>query len=260
MILNGAEQTVLARWLVYNRPKDQERHPETTDEQELLVCRRSTALHVTLQYQSAPPVELIQLLCVRLQLVHPTAVPAGIGDPTGMTPIHIAAVNGVSNAILQYLLENTAGWIGLSRDVRGKTPLHYAAGYRPTTLKLHLLKWRSQTENAFRNVQTLVQYCPQAKRMRDEDFRTPCQVANGREGKTDLRILEILASSSSSSTRRDRDSLFFTRGNSSSQFSSFSALSPTVPGSVAAHICWDVDHDDVSSLGSPTVRYTTVDG
>jgi Ankyrin repeats (3 copies) len=205
----------------------------------------TTALHLILMYR--PPVELVDLLCLKLTQLKGIPYPEDFCDMNGMNPLHLAVANGCDIEVVRRLLSGGASELpAWTMDAKGRLPLHWACTNvkRPGTF---FITSKKELDNTVKNAYILIRAFSNAKLYRDENKQTPMDLAV--EHKVDERIIAALHPSR-------KQILTALSGLLSDTGSCTGSYRPKIP----MELDWDeaeLDDDDISSIGMKPVKGIT---
>lgn len=147
----------------------------------------TTALHTIMKYH--PPVMMVDLLFKKLQQLEGISIPEDFADsPNRMTPLHIAVAQGCDIEVVRRLMHGqTMNLPAVTIDGQGRTALHWACT-NPRGSGIFATK--KSIENAIKNVYILIRAYPHAKVIRDENSKTPMDLAI--KNRADDRIISAL--------------------------------------------------------------------
>ena len=208
----------------------------------LQAFKGETILHLIMQHR--PPVELVDLLILRLKELKDGFVPENAADLRGRTPLHLAVYYFCDSSVIKRLVNGLASVVPvLSKDATGRLPLHWACenpqGLNSKGVKLLSCGNRSRRcDNMMEIIEILVKIYPHAVTMKDSSGSTPLNLAlkNGAEPCTILLLdrMDQKLATESSITENDTK----TESNAPVTFIGASHFLP-----------FEVD-DDMSSIGS----------
>lgn len=164
------------------------------------IGRGQSALHFVLQ--SRPPVEIVELLIMRLKQMNKGSYPEMAQDNFGMTPLHVAIVRECDAGIIERLLcgNNTNKYLQNSAavmDCHKRYPLHYVCSnqYRVQSRNLRSGK---ECANSIQIIRMLVKAFPAAVHSTDRFGWSPFKMAE--KLCADEMVLSLFQSNRSSST------------------------------------------------------------
>lgn len=229
----------------------------------LLLFQQQLPLHIVLKYK--PPVRLVELLIQKLSTNSnreegPSAVVAvaEATDMLGRSPLHVAVQHGCCVAVVELLLDHAAaaGPGIITRDYWGRSALHWAVSTneQPTMMggfgfcfggsTAATSKLLDEMETRVKTVCALTQACPDMVYIRDEDGRTPFQLAI--HCQADSALLYLLAAPNSNiinktSTADHHEKVVQSEQTAATEDTAHNPLEMMVECK---------DHDDASSIGS----------
>lgn len=173
----------------------------------LQLFKAELPLHILLNYR--PPVYLVDLLIKKLA-TGSSDNPVTATDMLGRTPLHVAVANRCDVAVVDRLLQKSSLSSSTTvRDYWGRTPLHWAVvsdnsadnGFRGFCVpaRVSTTKLMEALENQIKTVCTLIEDCFELLFIRDEDGRTPLELAVHHQA--DGIILYLLAGRATSTKK-----------------------------------------------------------
>jgi Ankyrin repeats (3 copies) len=203
----------------------------------------TTALHLILMHR--PPVELVDLLCLKLTQLKGIPYPEDFCDLNGMNPLHLAVANGCDIEVVRRLLSGGASELpALTLDHYGRLPLHWAC----TNVKRHgtfFITSKKELDNTVKNAYILIRAFSNAKLYKDEHNQTPMDLAL--EHKVDERIIAALHPSRKQILTALSGLLSDAGGSGTGSYR------PKIP----TQLDWDeaeLDDDDISSIGMKPIK------